>query len=147
MFGVYAGLVRQAPATGEADETHRVRRDAVGRLVELAREEAVGAEAVLPVLDHAIGDPHHLVRQAAMAALRSLYPTGALAPLAMAIARRADLGKAAIDELVPLADDGDDRAAELVRQALDADDADGSRARGAAAAAACIRPAAPSRSS
>ncbi len=124
VFGVYAGLVRQAPAASEVDETHRVRRDAVGRLVELAREEAVGADAVLPVLDHAIGDPHHLVRQAAMAALRSLYPTGALAPLAMAIAAAADLGKAAIDELVPLAIDGDERASQLVRLAIDADNAD-----------------------
>ncbi|MEO8846532.1 MAG: HEAT repeat domain-containing protein [Kofleriaceae bacterium] len=127
VFGVYAGLVRQAPPRGtnaQNDDTHRVRRDAVGRLVELAREAAVGSEAVLPVLDHAIGDPHHLVRQAAMAALRSLYPVGALAPLAMAIAAAADLGKAAIDELVPLAIAGDERAAALVRGALDADDSE-----------------------
>src|SRR6185503_7316014 len=61
-----------APEKGAADETHRVRRDAVGRLLELAREDAVGVDAVLPVLGHAVGDPHHLVRQAAMAALRSL---------------------------------------------------------------------------
>jgi len=125
VFGVYAGLIRQAPSgAAQTDETHRVRRDAVGRLVELAREDAVGAEAVLPVLDHAIGDPHHLVRQAAMAALRSLYPAGALAPLQMAIAAAADLGKAAIDELVPLATEGDDRAAAIVRGALDADNAE-----------------------
>ncbi|MEJ7598372.1 MAG: HEAT repeat domain-containing protein [Kofleriaceae bacterium] len=124
VFGVYAGLVRQAPARGEADETHRVRRDALGRLVELAREDAVGADAVLPVLAHAVGDPHHLVRGAAMTALRSLYPTGALAPLQMAIAGAADLGKAAIDELVGLALEGDDRATALVRSALDADDAE-----------------------
>ncbi|MBA2538340.1 MAG: HEAT repeat domain-containing protein, partial [Deltaproteobacteria bacterium] len=124
VFGVYAGLVRQAPLHGEADETHRVRRDALGRLVELAREDAVGADAVLPVLAHAVGDPHHLVRGAAMTALRSLYPVGALAPLGMAIAGAADLGKAAIDELVELAIEGDDRAAALVRGALDADDAE-----------------------
>ncbi len=137
VFGVYAGLVRQAPKPGEADETHRVRRDAVGRLVELAREDAVGAEAVLPVLDHAIGDPHHLVRQVAMTALRSLYPVGALAPLAMAIDAASDLGKAAIDELVPLAIDGDVRAAsELVRRALDADEQGRPRPRRDAAAAA-----------
>ena len=123
VFGVYAGLIRQAPARGAADETHRVRRDAIGRLVELAREDAVGPEAVLPVLGHAVGDPHHLVRQAAMAALRSLYPVGALAPLQMAIAGAADLGKAAIDELVGLASGGDDRARALIRGALDADDA------------------------
>ena len=124
VFGVYAGLIRQAPARGEADETHRVRRDAVGRLVELAREDAVGVDAVLPVLGHAVGDPHHLVRQAAMAALRSLYPTGALAPLAQAIGAAADLGKAAIDELVPLAVDGDARARALVEGALDASHAE-----------------------
>jgi ParB family chromosome partitioning protein len=124
VFGVYAGLVRQAPEKGAADETHRVRRDAVGRLLDLARQDAVGVDAVLPVLGHAVGDPHHLVRQAAMAALRSLYPVGALAPLAQAINGAADLGKAAIDELVALAIDGDDRARALVRSALDADDSD-----------------------
>ncbi|HSR99484.1 MAG TPA: HEAT repeat domain-containing protein, partial [Kofleriaceae bacterium] len=124
VFGVYAGLVRQAPARGEADETHRVRRDAIARLVELAREDAVGPDAVLPVLAHAVGDPHHLVRQAAMGALRSLYPIGALAPLQMAIGAAADLGRAAIDELVGLAATGDDRARTLIRAALDADDAD-----------------------
>ena len=45
VFGVYAGLVRQAPPRGinAKSTTHRVRRDAVGRLVELAREAAVGA--------------------------------------------------------------------------------------------------------
>jgi ParB family chromosome partitioning protein len=122
VFGVYAGLVRQAPARGAADETHRVRRDAIARLVELARDEAVGADAVQPVLGHALGDPHHLARQAAMAALRSLYPPGALAPLQMAIAGAADLGKAAIDELLGLAAGGDDRARALVQGALDADD-------------------------
>jgi ParB family chromosome partitioning protein len=124
VFGVYAGLVRQAPRPGDADETHRVRRDAIARLVELARETSVGADAVLPVLAHAVGDPHHLVRGAAMSALRSLYPIGALAPLGMAIAGAADLGKAAIDELIALAIEGDDRAAALVRGALDADDAE-----------------------
>ena len=123
VFGVYAGLVRQAPARGAADETHRVRRDAIARLVALAREDAVGVDAVLPVLGHAVGDPHHLVRQAAMAALRSLHPAGALAPLEMAITGAADLGKAAIDELVGLAAGGDDRARALIRSALDADDA------------------------
>src|SRR4029077_2017329 len=117
-------LVRQAPRRGESDETHRVRRDAIGRLVELAREDALGIHALLPVVAHAVGDPHHLVRQAAMAALRSLYPAGALAPLQMAIAGAADLGKAAIDELIELAVAGDDRARALVRSALDADDAD-----------------------
>ncbi|HTL38740.1 MAG TPA: HEAT repeat domain-containing protein, partial [Kofleriaceae bacterium] len=121
VFGVYAGLVRQAPARGDADETHRVRRDAVGRLLELAREDAVGVEAVLPVLEHALGDPHHLVRQAAMAAVRSLYPTGALAPLAMAIAAAPDLGKEAIDELLPLAEAGDARAVDMIKRAIDAD--------------------------
>ncbi|NVB84055.1 MAG: hypothetical protein HOV81_37110, partial [Kofleriaceae bacterium] len=124
VFGVYAGLVRQAPPRGDADETHRVRRDAVGRLVDLAREDAVGAEAVMPVLEHAVGDPHHLVRQAALAALRSLYPHGALAPLAMAIAAAPDLGREAIDELLPLAEAGDERAIAMIKNALDAEHAE-----------------------
>ncbi|HET9624244.1 MAG TPA: HEAT repeat domain-containing protein, partial [Kofleriaceae bacterium] len=123
VFGVYAGLIRQAPARGAADETHRVRRDAIARLVELARADAVGADAVLPVLGHAVGDPHHLVRQAALVALRAQYPVGALAPLQIAIAGAADLGKAAIDELVGLAAGGDDRARAMIERALDADDA------------------------
>jgi ParB family chromosome partitioning protein len=123
VFGVYAGLIRQAPARGATDETHRVRRDAIARLVELAREDAVGVDAVLPVLGHAVGDPHHLVRQAALAALRALYPVGALAPLQIAIAGAADLGKAAIDELVAIAAGGDDRARALIEAALDVDDA------------------------
>ncbi len=76
----------------------------------------------MPVLAHAVGDPHHLVRQAAMSALRSLYPPGALAPLALAIAGAAHIGTAAIDELVELAQSGDDRASALVRGALDSDD-------------------------
>lgn len=124
VFGVYSGLVRQAPARGAADETHRVRRDAIGRLVELARAEAVGLEAVLPVLAHAIGDPHRLVRQAAFAAVRTLYPPGALAPLALAISAASDLGREAIDELVPLALAGDRDAAALLGGALDADRAE-----------------------
>ena len=122
VFGVYAGLIRQAPARGEADETHRVRRDAVGRLIELARDRAVGREAVLPVLGHALRDPHHLVRQAAMAALRALYPAGSLEPLALGLRSAADVGKVALDELVALALAGDARARALVEAAVDADD-------------------------
>jgi ParB family chromosome partitioning protein len=131
VFGVYAGLIRQAPARGEADETHRVRRDAVGRLVDLAREASVGHEAVLPVLAHALRDPHHLVRQAAMTALRSLHPAGSLEPLAQALGSAADVGKAALDELLaaalagPAGDAGNAaRARTLVEGAIDADDKD-----------------------
>lgn len=137
LFGTYAGLVRQAPARGEADETHRVRRDAIDRLAALAAADAVGRDAVLAVLRRALGDPHHLVRKAAAGALRGLYPAGALAPLALALDAAPDVGRAAVDELVAAAlagaDDDDDagtvtaaaakatvEAAAMVRGALDA---------------------------
>jgi ParB family chromosome partitioning protein len=103
-FGTYAGLIRQAPLAGEADETHRVRRDATGRLGQLASSDSVGREAVLPVLRRALSDPHHLVRRAAVAALRGLYPEGALEPLALELqSSAADVGRGAVNELIEAA--------------------------------------------
>ena len=128
VFGVYAGLVRQGAqgGTGVADETQRVRRDAVDRIAALAADGAIGRDAALPVMEHALADSHHLVRLAAMTAVRAQYPRGALAPLAAALRSAADIGRAAIDELVALAMsgpvDGRSAAAELVHSALDADD-------------------------
>ncbi|MBK9030615.1 MAG: HEAT repeat domain-containing protein [Myxococcales bacterium] len=123
VFGVYAGLVRQGPAPGAADETQRIRRDAVERIAALAADGAVGRDAALPALEHALADSHNLVRAGAMAAVRAQYPKGALAPLAAALRSAADIGKAAIDELVGRAAAGDADAAALVHAALDADDA------------------------
>ncbi|MBN2498814.1 MAG: HEAT repeat domain-containing protein [Deltaproteobacteria bacterium] len=121
VFGTYAGLVRQAPPRGEADETHRVRRDCIESLRELAGREFVGREAVLPVLRRALSDPHHLVRRAAVSALRGLYPQGALDPLGLALeADAADVGRAALDELIAMAQDGQAAARELALGSLNA---------------------------
>ena len=125
VFGVYSGLVRAPSGPGSSSgpgDAHRVRRDAVQRLVALAAEPAVGRAAVLPVLSHAVRDGHHLVRQAAMAALTSLYPPGAIEPLALALDAASDVGRAAVDALLGLARAGDAAARELLVRALDAAD-------------------------
>lgn len=120
-FGVYAGLLRQAPARGEADETHRVRRDSIARLAALAANADVGRDAALPALRRALSDPHHLVRKAATSALRSLYPEGSLAPLELALqATAADVGRAAVDEIVAAAMAGNADARSLAGAAIDA---------------------------
>lgn len=121
VFGVYAGLLRQAPARSEADETHRVRRDSIARLAALAANPDVGRDAALPALRRALSDPHHLVRKAAMTALRSLYPEGSLAPLELALqATAADVGRAAVDEIVAAAMAGNQDARPLAGAAIDA---------------------------
>jgi len=121
VFGTYVGLVRQAPAPKAADETHRVRRDSLGRLGELAGTPAVGRAAVLPVLRRALSDPHHLVRKAAVATLRQLYGTGDTTPASLALAAQyADVGRSAVDELVALAQDGHEQAHALVLGAVNA---------------------------
>lgn len=123
-FGTYAGLLRQTPPAGEADETHRVRRDSLERLGELAKAEHVGRDAVLPVLRRALSDPNHLVRKAALSALSGLYPDGALTPLGLALeSSAADIGRGAVDALIEAARGDAEQAsaaAELVRSALGA---------------------------
>lgn len=120
-FGTYVGLVRQAPVAGEEDQTHRVRRDSLGRLAELASAEDVGRAVVLPVLRQSLNDPNHLVRRAAIAGLRSLYDEGSLEPLSLMLdSRAADVGKAAVDALWEAAQGGSDDAAARIRRAIDA---------------------------
>lgn len=124
-FGTYAGLVRQAPPAGEADETHRVRRDAVARLAVLAQDEAVGREAVLPVFRRALSDPHHLVRRATQSALAQIYPDGSLEPLRLALESSADdVGRAAVNQLVSLALGGNDEARKLALESINAPNRD-----------------------
>ncbi|MDS4019046.1 MAG: HEAT repeat domain-containing protein [Candidatus Competibacter sp.] len=124
-FGTYAGLIRQAPVAKGPDDYQRVRRDSIARLAVLAQQPAVGREAVLPVLRQALGDPHHLVRQAALNALAELHPREPLEPLALALeVDSADLGRNAFDRLLALAATGDAKAAELTRGAVDAANAD-----------------------
>jgi ParB family chromosome partitioning protein len=124
-FGTYAGLIRQAPVAKGPDDYQRVRRDSIARLAALAPQPAIGQEAVLPVLRQALGDPHHLVRQAALNALTELHPREPLEPLALALkVDSADLGRNAFDRLLALAATGDTRAAELARGAVDAANAE-----------------------
>ncbi|HRD65987.1 MAG TPA: HEAT repeat domain-containing protein [Candidatus Competibacter sp.] len=124
-FGTYAGLIRQAPVAKGPDDYQRVRRDSIARLAALAQQPVIGREAVLPVLRQALGDPHHLVRQAALNALAELHPRDPLEPLALALnVDSADLGRNAFDRLLALAATGDARAADLARGAVDAANAE-----------------------
>ncbi|MAC28743.1 MAG: hypothetical protein CMH59_20060, partial [Myxococcales bacterium] len=119
VFGVYAGLLRDAPPAEGEDATHRIRRDAIGRLQGLAEAHGDLRGAVLPVVRRALGDPHHLVRKAAVTALRAL--AGEEAALAsMLEASAPDVGKQAVDELVAKAEAGETGARERVEAALDA---------------------------
>ncbi|MEX1364103.1 MAG: HEAT repeat domain-containing protein, partial [Nannocystaceae bacterium] len=121
VFGTYVGLVRQAPARGESDETHRVRRDALSRLGALAKQPQVGRPAVLPVLRRALSDPHHLVRKAALTTLRGLYDEGDTTPLGLALqSQAADVGRGAVDELTAMAQAGNAQARALALRAVDA---------------------------
>ncbi len=119
VFGAYVGLVRQAPAEGESDETHRIRRDCLGRIAGLYGRKAVQRDAALPVVSRALKDPSHRVRRGAMSALSALYAQGALQPLSLALMSAPDVGKAAFDTLLERAE-ADPEAAKLARSALDA---------------------------
>ncbi|HEY0094843.1 MAG TPA: HEAT repeat domain-containing protein, partial [Archangium sp.] len=97
-FGAYVGLLRQV--TAGDDEGHRVRRDAVDRVVKLTLEGHAGTPAAVSALLRALEDPHQLVRKAALAGLKELYPAGSDEPLALALASLSpDVARAALDEL------------------------------------------------
>jgi ParB family chromosome partitioning protein len=97
-FGAYVGLLRQV--TAGDDEGHRVRRDAVDRVVKLTLEGHAGTPAAVAALLRALEDPHQLVRKAALAGLKELYPAGSDEPLALALASLSpDVARAALDEL------------------------------------------------
>lgn len=120
VFGTYAGLVRQAPVQGESDESHRVRRDSVQRLAVIAADPTVGREAVMPVLRSALSDPHHMVRRSAVAAVRSLFPEGALEPLRFELSSTAsDVGRGGVNEVVARAADSADALA-LAKETINA---------------------------
>jgi len=97
-FGAYLGLLRQV-ASGD-DEGHRVRRDAIDRIVDLCAKGHVSETAAIPPLVRALDDPHHLVRKAALAGLEALFPAGSEEPLSLSLASgSADVARAALDEL------------------------------------------------
>jgi ParB family chromosome partitioning protein len=102
-FGAYVGLLRQV-SSGD-DEGHRVRRDAVDRVVKLTQEGFAGQPAAVAALLRALEDPHQLVRKAALAGLKELYPAGSDEPLALALASLSqDVARAALDELAARGD-------------------------------------------
>ncbi|RKH61547.1 HEAT repeat domain-containing protein [Corallococcus aberystwythensis] len=102
-FGAYVGLLRQVTAGDE--EGHRVRRDAVDRVVKLTQEGYAGTSAAVAALLRALEDPHQLVRRAALAGLKELYPAGSDEPLALALASLApDVARAALEELAERGD-------------------------------------------
>ncbi|MEZ5579763.1 MAG: hypothetical protein R3F40_10370 [Candidatus Competibacteraceae bacterium] len=111
-FGTYAGLIRQAPVAKGPDDYQRVRRDSIARLRVGPANRWPGSGVAGAA---SLGDPHHLVRQAALNALAELHPREPLEPLALALnVDFADLGRNAFDRLLALAAAGE-RAAELVR--------------------------------
>ncbi|WP_438009318.1 HEAT repeat domain-containing protein [Sorangium sp. So ce321] len=110
-FGAYMGLLRQV-APGD-DEAHRTRRDAIDRIVDVCARGHVSTTAAVPPLVRALDDPHHLVRRAAFAGLKALFPAGAREPLALGLASAsADVARAALDEIAAR---GDDARPEIVR--------------------------------
>lgn len=116
-FGAYVGLLRQVSA-GD-DEGHRVRRDAVDRVVKLTQEGYAGTPAAVAALLRALEDPHQLVRKAALAGLKELYPAGSDEPLALALASLApDVARAALDELTERGDVAKPRIAAALNSPL-----------------------------
>ena len=70
------------------------------RVVKLTQEGFAGQPAAVAALLRALEDPHQLVRKAALAGLKELYPAGSDEPLSLALASLAqDVARAALDEL------------------------------------------------
>src|SRR5258708_35341114 len=82
-FGAYVGLLRQA---GEDEESHRVRRDAIDRIVDLTLGGHITVPSATPALARALDDPNHLVRKQAFAALKKVYEKDPETPLSLALA-------------------------------------------------------------
>ncbi|HZI12622.1 MAG TPA: HEAT repeat domain-containing protein, partial [Myxococcus sp.] len=116
-FGAYVGLLRQV-SSGD-DESHRVRRDAVDRVVKLTQEGYAGTPAAVAALLRALEDPHQLVRKAALSGLKELFPAGSDEPLALALASLApDVARAALDELAGRGDAAKPRIAAALNSPL-----------------------------
>jgi ParB family chromosome partitioning protein len=110
-FGAYMGLLRQV-APGD-EEGHRVRRDAIDRIVDLCVKGHVSSTAAIPPLVRALDDPHHLVRKAAFAGLKALFPAGSDDPLSLGLTSvSSDVARAALDEL---AERGEKARPQIVR--------------------------------
>ncbi|AMV40466.1 HEAT repeat domain-containing protein [Planctomyces sp. SH-PL62] len=74
-FGAYVGLVRERGSSrkkGAEPAVARVRRTALGRLVNLAKADPAVASAALPVLVQVLGDPNAAIRLPAFESLPEL---------------------------------------------------------------------------
>lgn len=97
-FGAYVGLLRQV--TSGDDESHRVRRDAVDRIVDLGIHGSIGVASALPPVVRALEDPHNLVRKAAFGGLKKLFKDNPNQALSLALeASAGDVARLALDEL------------------------------------------------
>lgn len=97
-FGAYVGMIRTD--AGGDEESHRVRRDAVDRIVLHALGGHIAKELALAPLVRALADAHHLVRKAALAGIQKVLAPDAETPLTMALASpSADIARVALDEL------------------------------------------------
>lgn len=97
-FGAYVGLLRQVGTTDE--DSQRVRRDAIERVVDLALRTDLGSSSAVPPLARALDDPNHLVRRAAYAGLKQLFHERDDSPYTLALSSQsADVARAALDEI------------------------------------------------
>lgn len=117
-FGAYVGLLRQVGA--QDDETNRVRRDAIDRIVELCLGGSASKVSALPPLQRALDDGSHLVRKVAFAGLKRLYETEDRdLPLTLALASGSvDVAKGALDELAARGDSTKGRIAAALNSVL-----------------------------
>lgn len=114
-FGAYVGLLRHPDSD---DESNRVRRDAIERIVELTLGGHVSVTSATPALARALDDPNHLARRAAAQALRRIYANDPEAALTLTLASSsADVVRGALDELASRGDAGLPR----VTRAMDSD--------------------------
>lgn len=118
-FGAYVGMVRTD--AGGDEQSHRVRRDAIDRIVAQALDGHATQEIALAPLVRALGDSHHLVRKAALTGIQKVLAPDVETPLAMALASPAgDIARAALDELAT----GGEQARRRIAEALNSSVAD-----------------------
>lgn len=117
-FGAYVGLLRQIGA--QDDETNRVRRDAIDRIVELCLGGSASKVSALPPLQRALDDPNHMVRRSAFAGLKRLFEAEDKdLPLTLALASTsADVAKSALDELASQGGSAKDRIAAALNSGI-----------------------------
>lgn len=118
-FGAYVGILREASAEVQG---HRVRRDAIDRVVALGLSGEPPVVAAVPPLVRALDDPDHLVRRQARAGLQKLLagePKGPDLALRHALgSAAADVANAALDELAARGEAGKAQVAAMLGASL-----------------------------